>query len=60
MSNSFDKNAEFKYFGRGLEEGECGVSVPHVKATNNGPVKCILGTAEDDFVGTIDLIVACK
>lgn len=60
LSQDFDKNPEYKYFGRGLNEGECGVSVERVKPNNNGKVKCILGLAEDEVTGEIDLTVACK
>lgn len=60
LSQEWDKNAEYKYFGRGLNEGECGVSIEHVKPTNNGKVKCLLGLAEDEVSGEIELTVACK
>lgn len=61
LSHEFpNKNAEFKYFGRGLNEGECGVSIEQVKPAYNGKVKCILGLAEDEASGEVDLTVACK
>lgn len=61
MSSEFDnKNPDYKYVGRGLKEGECGVSIVSVKAVNNGKVKCILGLDEVDLAGEIDLTVACK
>lgn len=61
LSDKFaSKHPDFTYYGEGLEHGYCGVSVPHIKASNNGPVKCILGLAENDVEGQIDLVVACK
>lgn len=61
LSHEFpNKNAEFKYFGRGLNEGECGVSIEQVKPAYNGKVKCILGLTEDEVSGEVDLTVACK
>lgn len=60
MSDKFEKNPDFKYYGEGLANGYCGVSVQHIKAHNNGPVKCILGLEENDIEGQIDLVVACK
>lgn len=61
LSHEFpNKNAEYKYFGRGLNEGECGVSIEQVKPANNGKVKCILGLAEDEATGEVELTVACK
>lgn len=60
LSQEFDKNPEYKYFGRGLNEGECGISIERVKPNNNGKVKCILGLAEDEVSNEIDLTVACK
>lgn len=60
MSDKFEKNPDFKYYGEGLANGYCGVSVQHIKAHNNGPVKCILGLEENDVEGQIDLVVACK
>lgn len=60
MSDKFEKSQDFKYYGEGLANGYCGVSVQHIKAHNNGPVKCILGLEENDVEGQIDLVVACK
>lgn len=60
LSQDWDKNPEYKYFGRGLTEGECGVSIQKVQAFNNGKVKCVLGLTEDELFGEIDLTVACK
>lgn len=60
LSDKFDKITSVKYFGAGLEQGECGASVPHVKSTNNGPVKCFLGLESDEIEGQVDLVVACK
>ncbi|XP_031629264.1 fasciclin-3 isoform X2 [Contarinia nasturtii] len=58
----FDKsdsdNSNFKYFGEGLNQGECGVSIQSVKLIHNGPAKCILGGEKSDFEGIIDLVVA--
>lgn len=61
LSDKFpSKNPLFVYYGEGLEQGYCGVSVQHVKAINNGKVTCILGLEQDDVEGHIDLVVACK
>lgn len=60
LSDKFDKNLNIKYFGRGLAEGECGASIDRVKANHNGQITCVLGLAEEEAVGFIDLTVACK
>lgn len=60
LSPEWNKTPGFTYFGRGLHEGECGVSIKNVKALNNGQVKCNLGVEGEEFTGTIDLVVACK
>lgn len=60
MSQLWDKNSDYKYFGRGLNEGECGISIQKVQASNNGKVECALGLAEDEVSGEVDLTVACK
>jgi len=59
LSNAFDKNPELKYFGEGLDKGDCGVAIQHVKSKNNGPVKCFLGTQDgDELQAEIPLVIA--
>lgn len=60
LSPDWDKTPGFIYNGKGLQAGECGVRIEHVKAINNGQVKCNLGVEGEELSGTIDLVVACK
>lgn len=60
LSPSWSKTPGFKYYGTGLNGGQCGVSIERVKASNNGQVKCSLGVEGEELTGTIDLVVACK
>lgn len=54
------KNPSYKYYGKGLAQGYCGVSILRVKLSNNGPVKCFLGIQGEEIQEQIDLTVACK
>ncbi|XP_058975862.1 fasciclin-3 isoform X3 [Musca domestica] len=60
LSPDWNKTPGFEYFGRGLTNGECGVKIAHVKAVNNGQVKCNLGVQGEELSGTIDLVVALR
>lgn len=60
LSPTWSKTPGFKYYGTGLNGGQCGVSIERVKASNNGQVKCFLGVEGEELTGTIDLVVACK
>ncbi|XP_023309628.2 fasciclin-3 isoform X1 [Lucilia cuprina] len=60
LSPEWNKTPGFTYFGKGLQAGECGVSIQRVKALNNGQVKCNLGVEGEELSGTIDLVVALR
>ncbi|XP_037805866.1 fasciclin-3 isoform X2 [Lucilia sericata] len=60
LSPDWNKTPGFTYFGKGLQAGECGVSIQRVKALNNGQVKCNLGVEGEELSGTIDLVVALR
>lgn len=61
LSDKFEsKSPGYRYFGDGLEQGVCGVSIQNVKVINNGVVKCFLGLESDEIEGQIDLTIACK
>uniref|UniRef100_A0A1I8MWI0 Uncharacterized protein n=1 Tax=Musca domestica TaxID=7370 RepID=A0A1I8MWI0_MUSDO len=60
LSPDWNKTPGFEYFGRGLTNGECGVKIAHVKAVNNGQVKCNLGVQGEELSATIDLVVALR
>ncbi|XP_065358765.1 fasciclin-3 isoform X2 [Calliphora vicina] len=60
LSPDWNKTPGFTYFGKGLQAGECGVSIQRVKAVNNGQVKCNLGVEGEELSGTIDLVVALR
>ncbi|XP_037881771.1 fasciclin-3 isoform X5 [Glossina fuscipes] len=60
LSPDWDKTPGFIYNGKGLQAGECGVRIEHVKAINNGQVKCNLGVEGEELSGTIDLVVALR
>ncbi|KAH8391755.1 hypothetical protein KR215_001773, partial [Drosophila sulfurigaster] len=60
LSPVWSKTPGFTYYGAGLNAGQCGVSIEHVKASNNGQVKCSLGVEGEELSGTIDLVVALR
>lgn len=60
LSPEWNKTPGFAYFGKGLKNGECGVSIQHVKSINNGQVKCNLGIEGEELSSTIELVVTCK
>lgn len=60
LSPDWNKTPGFTYFGKGLQNGECGVNIQRVKASNNGQVKCNLGVEGEELSSTIELVVACK
>ncbi|XP_059222079.1 fasciclin-3 isoform X3 [Stomoxys calcitrans] len=60
LSPDWNKTPGFTYFGKGLQNGECGVNIQRVKAINNGQVKCNLGVEGEELSGTIDLVVALR
>ncbi|XP_075152842.1 fasciclin 3 isoform X4 [Haematobia irritans] len=60
LSPDWNKTPGFTYFGKGLQNGECGVNIQRVKAINNGQVKCNLGVQGEELSGTIDLVVALR
>lgn len=60
LSPDWNKTPGFAYFGKGLQSGECGVSIQRVKAVNNGQVKCNLGVEGEELSSTIELVVASK
>ncbi|XP_015108830.1 fasciclin-3 isoform X2 [Diachasma alloeum] len=48
------------YYGAGLQSGECGVTIDHVKDSYHGDFKCALHPAESrsETIGTLKIIVA--
>lgn len=60
LSQLYDKTPGFKYYGAGLDKGQCGVTISKVKGTNHGQVKCYLGSEGTEQQGDINLTVACK
>lgn len=61
LSPAWDKLEAFKYHGSGFADGQCGVTIRQVKASNHGMVKCFLGTTEgDEVIGHMPLTVARK
>ncbi|XP_070497362.1 fasciclin-3-like isoform X2 [Chironomus tepperi] len=60
LSPAFPPRPDYKYFGSGLENGQCGVTVEDLKATLEGNVTCRLdlGDGSDDIIGIIPIEIA--
>lgn len=54
------EDPEYKYFGEGLDKGQCGIQVNRVRSNNHGKARCFLGVERQELSGEIDLVVACK
>lgn len=60
LSPLWSKTPGFSYYGTGLENGQCGVTIDRVSASHNGKVKCSLGFEGEEYEGNIDLVVALR
>lgn len=60
LSPDWNKTPGFTYNGKGLNQGQCGVTIDHVKNLHHGTVKCYLGADGDELEGFVGLTVACK
>ncbi|XP_055917848.1 fasciclin-3 isoform X3 [Eupeodes corollae] len=60
LSPLWSKTPGFSYFGSGLDNGQCGVTIDRVSASHNGKVKCSLGFEGEEYEGNIELVVALR
>ncbi|XP_055838256.1 fasciclin-3 isoform X2 [Episyrphus balteatus] len=60
LSPLWSKTPGFSYYGTGLDNGQCGVTIDRVSASHNGKVKCSLGFEGEEYEGNIDLVVALR
>lgn len=61
LSQAWDNVPGFQYQGTGLNDGQCGVVIKHVKLQNHGIVRCMLGTNDgQELIGQVPLTVASK
>ncbi|XP_044762896.1 fasciclin-3 isoform X2 [Coccinella septempunctata] len=60
LNPSLPSNDNVKYYGVGLDSGQCGFTINSVSEKNNGIIKCTLGmtTETKESVGKMHLIVA--
>ncbi|KAJ6633129.1 Fasciclin-3, partial [Pseudolycoriella hygida] len=58
LSPNWDKSPGFKYYGEGLTNGQCGVTIQSVRTAHHGTIKCYLGVDGDELEGVVGLTVA--
>ncbi|KAL3271904.1 hypothetical protein HHI36_022374, partial [Cryptolaemus montrouzieri] len=60
LGPSIPSDGKVKYYGAGLNAGQCGFTIDNVDERHNGVVKCTLGmtTESQESVGKMHLIVA--
>lgn len=59
LSDKWDNVQGYSYYGSGVNNGQCGVTIKQVKASNHGLIKCFLGTTEgNELKDEIPLTVA--
>ncbi|XP_045465832.1 fasciclin-3 isoform X2 [Harmonia axyridis] len=60
LNPDIPSSGNVKYYGLGLESGQCGFTINSVSERNNGMIKCTLGIPREsqESVGTMQLIVA--
>lgn len=54
------RNDNFQYYGNGLDQGQCGVTIKNVREDYHGNATCILDPNDGgtDAVGVIDIVIA--
>lgn len=60
LNPSWSRNDNFRYFGRGLENGDCGVSILNVQEKMHGLASCRLDLNDGmaDAVANISIVIA--
>lgn len=56
--NTKHPNAGFHYFGNGHKDGDCGISIRAVRSRNAGPIRCTMGTEDEEQQQQVQLVVA--
>lgn len=51
-------NAQYQYFGRGLEHHECGISIRNPNENDKSMWKCFMGVEKDKIATTVGAIVS--
>lgn len=50
------KGFKFSYYGRGLNHGDCGVTIHNLTFSNQGQARCIIGTSDNqEVVENVDI-----
>lgn len=54
------RNDNFKYFGEGLQQGQCGLEIASVREEHHGNASCVLDPNDGlaDAVGNIEIVIA--
>lgn len=54
------RNDNFRYYGSGLDKGQCGVTIMNVREEHHGNATCVLDPNDGlaDAVGTIEIVIA--
>ena len=60
LSPENPRNDGYHYFGAGLQSGQCGVQIDNIRKENHGEMKCFLVVGDQEVVGSIDIVIACK
>lgn len=60
LSPENPRNDGYHYFGAGLKSGQCGVQIDNIRKEHHGLMKCHLVAGDQEVVGSIDIVIACK
>ena len=62
LHENSQKTADYWYEGSGLNSGQCGIGIAHIKDEHNGIFQCTMGTLQgsEELVGTTNVTVASK
>ena len=60
MNPAWPRNDDLLYFGKGLEAGECGITIPNVRENMHGAATCRLDLNDgmQDAFGNISIVIA--
>lgn len=60
LNPSWSRNDNFRYYGNGLDNGQCGITIMSVRKEYHGNVTCILDPNDGglDAIGTIEVVIA--
>lgn len=60
LNPSWNRNDNFRYYGNGLDNGQCGITIVNVNKEYHGNATCVLDPNDGglDVVGTTEIIIA--